>query len=278
MRKILTLAIFAAMAVTVLSGCAVTSDKYRFQQRIDHWYSLLNSEEKSLFRDARMTELGDSLSARLAKDPKLATNYRIMQESEAITSFDPDQTAVFFREIILRELNRKNLFKFMDRLDAQGQLDFAFSYAAASTNTNGLPEAFVKRMEKLQSSDGTYRALYESFIREYRLYDYTPAEVLFFFRTVSFAEVSRMRLFDVLKFLKANNALQPFLAGKIDEAAAIVTSQEKSLITTSMQLADLKSATSLNHLDERSLLKVYYEVVMKEMDSDAVRKTIAKFQ
>jgi len=114
--------------------------------------------------------------------------------------------------------------------------------------------------------------------KEYRLYNYSLNQINDFFRTVSFPEVSRRELFNILKMLKSTGSLEDFKAGKLEDAALKLDDKTKSLVTTEMEFTKLKNATSLSKLETLRLLEVYVKVIMIEMAPDTLEKTTAKFK
>jgi hypothetical protein len=246
-------------------GCSVTSEKYRYQHRFDHYYNLLNHDEKALFNADELDKLGASFDNRISNDAKFSNNMHTIQIYEAITTFDGKQTAVFFHDIILRELNRPVFYQFMDKLD------------------NNAQEAFVKKsnfaaiFDKYYQSNNDFRNFIENAKKEYRLYQFSNEQVYTFFRNVSFPEVSRRELFQVLKLLKSAKALDDFRAGKIKEASQKLDVSLKSTITAIDIFNDLKKRTSMTKLDTFIFLDVYFNVIMKEMDPYAVKQNLSKF-
>jgi len=262
MRKI----IYFILIIVFISGCAVTSEKYRYKVRFDNFYFLLNDSEKQLFASNKFQELGDSLKARLSNDKSLKEKWHSMQVAEAIYSFSPYETAKFFREIILRELNRENFYYFMNLLDSSSQIAFAKD-----------PSNFLQIFEKYYNQNTRFRHFVENLKTEYRLYGFSHEAILKFFRYISFPEVSRREFYYILKLLKSSQALNDFKAGNISEAVKKLDSYLSIQRVASDEWQRIKVNSSFTKLSSNEILEIYYNVIMKEMDADAVKKTLAKF-
>src|SRR5271157_2382562 len=102
MAKIITVLIISGLFL----GCSITTEKYRYKLRFDRFYFLLDSQEKVYFASGELDKLAASLNPRLISDKNLYSKWKDIQYYEAISTFDALQTSHFFREIILKELNR----------------------------------------------------------------------------------------------------------------------------------------------------------------------------
>lgn len=260
MKKILVFSVVLA----ILAGCSVTSEKYKYQQRFDHFYNLLNSQEKKDFAEGSTDKVGVSIDKRASEDKKLAAAWLAVQTEEAINTFDGVQSVKFFREIILRELNREPFYRFMNALDASLQSDFAFKKDLNKTVEQALNIREISR-------------LLDSVRMEYRLYGFSNIQIVDFFRNNSFPEISRRELYPVLKMLKDNQALGDFRIGNI---ASAVQKMEQALtknVSAKYDFDAIKKRSSLTKTDIKTFLDIYYNVIMKEMDPDAVERTLGKF-
>ncbi len=251
--------------IVFISGCAVTSEKYRYQGRIDNYYKLLNNDEKDAFRNGDYDQLAASFSKRIEADKKLSNEFIKVQQYEAITTFDAKQTAHFFREIILKELNRNNFYSFMNFFNEKSQLDFA-------RNSN-----FSEDFNNLYNNNREFKKFIDNLKTEYRLNGYSNDQIIKFFRNISFPEVSRRELYHVFEILKDFQGVNEFTNGNVILAAQKVDSGVTKLVTADMAFNELKKRTSLTRLNTSELLDVYYNVILKEMDPYAVARTLMKF-
>lgn len=247
-----------------LFSCTVTSEKYRYQKRVDHYTRLLNAEETSAFRANRMEDLASSFSGRIGKDPKLASAYQKVLIDEAIPTFSVTQAASFYREILMRELTRPLFYQLMNALNPLQQEAFV-----RSSN-------FAQGLEQASANADVSKAL-ELARKEYRLNGYSPAEIADFFRTVSFPQVSRRELYPLLSILKTTGGLPEFLAGKTADAAQKLEKKLPYDAALKEAFAALKERTSLTKVGTKVLLDLYLEVIMKEMDPYALKQTLSKF-
>lgn len=263
MKKVLLIAVL----VSLIGGCAVTSESYRYKTRFDDFYSLLNDQEKTYFNADQLTELGASLDARAASDPELSVNLREVKIHEAITTFDGFETARFFRYIILRELNRPNYYKLMNFLSN--------SEIEAFATGNGFETLFKQKIE----SDRKFEKFVASLKKEYRLYDFTDEQLIYFFRTVIFPDVTEKQVYYLFDMLKKMFLLDPFLKGETATAAQQLAAklQGNGAATYKMAWNDIRKYSGLANTDIPTFLSIYYNVVMKEMDADALKETIMKF-
>lgn len=258
--------LFAALAL-MLSGCAVTSESYRYRTRFNDFYSLLNDQEKAWLAGDKLDELGASLDSRSASDPDLAAELYDVRVHEAITTFDGKETAYFFRHIILRELNRPNYYKLMDMLSNADIQAFA--------NGNGFPAILAAK----EASDRKFARFVNSLQKEYGLYDYTDQQLYDFFRTVIFPEETQKQVYYLCDVLKKSFLLKPFLAGDIPAVASQLSQkfQGAAGLTVKRAWQELRGYSGLTHTDTATFLTLYHDVVMKEMDADALKETLQKF-
>lgn len=265
MNKI-KMTLFSLLALMLLAGCSVTSEKYRYQQRVDRFYSLLNQEEKADFAAGNVARAGASIEKRVASDKKLAEDYSVLQTEEAINTFDGAQTVRFFREIILRELNRPVFYRFMKYLDAKSQYDFAFN--------KGFDADLTAKLNNNQ-----FRNFMDIVRNEYRLKGFSNKQIAEFFRSISFPEVSRRELYHVLRILKesSQNALLDFKTGNTASAASQLDQALAKKPDIAADFAGIRERSGLTALDTARFLEVYSQIIMKEMDQGAVSRTLDKF-
>jgi len=262
MNKLITCLIIAVLAV----GCSVTTEKYRYKLRFDRFYFLLNNEEKEYFATGELDKVASSLSLRLQNDKNLKERWRDVQFYEAIATFDPYQTAHFFRDEILKELNRDNYYTFMRMLDAKTQMEFAL-------NTN-----FMVSYGNMYKTNVFFKSLVDSLKTEYRLYGFSDEEVYLFLRHIIFTETSEKDIFySLLKLLKGCGAIADFKAGNIQAASQKMTADIQNNQASALLFDTIRRTSGLTALSIHDLLQVYSSVVMKEMDPYALSHTLAKF-
>lgn len=253
-------------AAFLLFGCSVTSEKFRYQSRFDRFYFLLNNDEKGYFASGDLDKLSASIKPRLESDKALNKHWDDVQYYEAISGFNPAQTAHFFREVILKELDRDYYYKFMGMLDAGRQKEFAL--------TNGFMDSYLR----LYKQNPSFKSIVDSIKKDGRLYGFSDSQVYGFLRHTIFPEsCQKYSFFSLLKLLKECGALADFKAGNIALAAQklglfVQNSQEHAA-----QLQNISSKSGLSALPVPDLLLVYNSVVLKEMDPYALSHTLAKF-
>ncbi len=249
------------------AGCAVTSESYRYKIRFDDFYRLLNDQEKTFFNDNKLAELGASLDQRASTDLELSNDLREVKIHEAITTFDGSETAYFFRSIILRELNRPNYYKLMNFL-SNGETE------AFATGNN-----FVQMFEQKIQDNRKFSKFVDSLKKEYRLYDFTDEQLYRFFRSVVFPESTQKQVYYLFDVLKKSFLLQPFLDGDIDNVARQLDQKLQASSSTGIRMSwnSVRRYSGLVNTDTATFLRIYRDVVMKEMDPDALKETIMKF-
>jgi hypothetical protein len=189
-----------------------------------------------------------------------------MQFSEAIATFDPAETAHFFREIILKELNRDNYYVFMNELDERAQMEFAL-------NTN-----FMDYYENYYKTDVFFKNLVDSLKTEYRLYGFSDAQVYYFLRHTIFPEASQKEMvFYLLKLLSDCGALADFKDGNYAAASLKLKMEIQNNTASAVKVENIKKSSGLTMLPVEDLLQVYGKVVMKEMNPYALSHTLSKF-
>lgn len=268
-KGILQKLILSILAILMFSGCAVTSEEYRYKQRFDAYYKLLNENEKANFRAYKMKEVGKSIDVREANDAKLKANMYDVRIAEAITSFDGEEMTKFFYEIILRELNRTSFYKLMDFFNSAEQLNFVYQN-----------RDFIANFNSKYSKDKKFKRFVDSLKKEYKLYDFSTEEIMSFFRNVSFVEVSRKQVYSLFKFLKKIKLLSKADNGDFKTIAIELDKRFAKMASVSLkeEFLQIKNLSGMNNVESTELfLKAYYEVVLKEMDGNALAKTRAKF-
>lgn len=260
MRKLL----IAVLAVLAFSGCAVTSEKYRYQTRFDKFYHLLNDEEKVLFAANDMRGVGQSLARRQAADRDLSNAMKAVEDYEAITSFSDEQTAGFFRNVILKELNWPNYYRFLKSFTGQELTLFA----------NGA--GFDPVVEARYQSDRKFRAFMDDLRKEYRFYGFSNQQIVHFFRMISFPEAAGKQLYWLLEAMKKALVLEDFRAGNVAEAARKLSAGGKGNLGA-FDVVEIRKLTGLENMDMALFLDTYARVVIPQMDAEAVEKIWMKF-
>jgi len=259
--------VFIFAGILFFSSCAVTSDKFQFQKRMDNFYKLLNKDEIADFSKGDYTAFSNSMDSRLSNDQKLASAFSLVQENEAITTFDSFQTANFFRETILLELNRANYYRFMNFLDAKKQEAFVRG------------DSFQEQFDSMYKTDGNFRGFIDNLRTEYRLVGFSNDEITAFFRNVCFAEASRKEVYYLLQLLNEINCINDFLKGDIKTASAkLDEGAGDSHPLQSDELDSIRKLSGLTEVSSSTLLDLYYSVIMKEMDPYALSRTIETVQ
>jgi len=257
--------IFILIFSIIINSCTVTSEKYRYNWRISKFLNLLTEEEREAFKNNELSKLGVSLDYRISNDTDLSNKIRKIQEYEAITAFNGTQMAYFYRYTLLKELNRDNFYKFMDLLTADEQVEFA-------KNTN-----FDLISGEKYDKDNKFKNFVDYLRDNYNLKNYNFKQLYKFFREVSFPEVSRRELYYLLKVLSETKALDDFKKGEINSASQILDLSLQKSISIKYEFNRIKKSSSLSKLNTYQILDVYYNVIMKEMHPNALRKTLEKF-
>ncbi len=250
MKKVLVLFLFVSLV-----SCIVTTEKYRYQHRIDNFYSVLNEEEWADFKRGDFSSAAKSLSKRLKDDKTLYEKWKKVQYDEAIATFDVEQSLKFFYEIIFKELNRETYYKFMKMLPNEIKMSFI--------NRN------YEDIENYYHNDIKFKKFVDNLKKEYRFYKFDNPEIYRFFREIVFKEATQKRFYDFCKILSSMNLLYKFEKGE-DLTLNIDKTRE-------YDIEKLYNNTGLWGLPFSEVVKVYYKVVMKEMDKGAVIQTLHKF-
>ena len=249
-----------------LTGCAVTSNDYQYRMRLNHFYNLLTEDEKASLRASDYDKFGASVDQRLSADEKFRNGFIQVQRYEAVTTFDGKETGRFFKEIILREFNRGNFYRFMNLLNSTEQIAFV-------QNSN-----FGATFDQLYKTNGKFKGFIDNVRNNYCLYGYSNEDIARFFRNVSFPQVSRMELYYLLQILQKVNALDDFEKGNIQQAAKTLRDNFSKAYTLKNNFDDIQKISGITKVDLPSFLNLYNTVIMKEMDQYAVARTFDKFK
>ncbi len=251
--------IFVFFISLILSNCTTVSEKFRYQQRIDAFYNLLEEEEWTLFKKREFEKAGDLIKERLSNNREFFKKWKQMQYNEAIATFDPAQTLKFFYEIIYKELNRPQYYKLMSLMDEPSVIQFA-KY-----------ENIDKLCEDFYNKNNATKNFMDNLKKEYRLYKFSNREIFEFYRKVIFKEATQKYFYDFCKFINLLNLLNAFEKGEITKFASL-----KFDNVTEIEFQRIQKLTGLK-LRFSDFVNVYYEVVIKEMDKGAVVQTLHKF-
>ncbi len=247
MKKYLVLLLF-------LSSCAIEGEVYRLQSRINSWYSLLDDNAGRLFAQNRTEALGAYL------DSSQNENLRAIRINEAIMSFDGEQTAHFFYNVLLKDLARFSYEEYMQSLTPSEIADFA---------KNNIPP-------KTRVTDNARR--------HYGFKSFEDAEILSYYRNTSFPADYYPIVYDILAFLARYRTMDAFLSGDINTALStfdnIDALKKSNRIPVRQQgerdqkhWDELKSRVYMQSLSDREFLEVL-AAVLPEMDADVRIKTI----
>lgn len=247
--------------LVLLTSCITTTEKYRYQQRVDSFYHLFQEEEWNYFKSADFGSAAKMISERLNNDKKFLSKWKKVQYDEAIATFDVEQTLKFFYEIILKELNKDTYFVFMALL------------------THDLTLRFINKdyssLEIFYNSNNKFKNFVEKLKKEYRLYKFTNEEVFKFFREILFKEVTQKRFYNFCDILSDLKLLYKFENGNLSDIEnEILKGLPK---TVEIKLETFYNNTGLKELPLPEVIRVYYNVVMREMDKGALIQTLHKF-
>ncbi len=94
-----------------------------------------------------------------------------------------------------------------------------------------------------------------------------------------FPEVTEKQVYYLFAMLKKMFLLEPFLKGDTATTAQQLTAkmQGNGAVTFRMTWNDIRKYSGLANTDIPTFVNIYYDVVMKEMDPDALKETIMKF-
>lgn len=244
-----------------LTSCITTTEKYRYQQRVDNFYHLFQAEEWNYFKSADFGSAAKMISERLKNDNKFLSKWKKVQYDEAIATFDVEQTLKFFYEIILKELNKDAYFDFMELLPSNLMLSFI--------------NKDYSSLEDFYNSNNNFKNFVEKLKREYRLYKFTNEEVFKFFREILFKEATQKRFYNFCNILSDMKLLYEFEKGMLSYVENEISKGLPK--TVEIKLETFYNNTGLKGLPFTEVIRVYYNVVMKEMDKGAVIQTLHKF-
>ncbi len=245
----------------LFSSCAIEGEVFRLQTRMNSWYKLLDDTEDLLFAQNDIQTLGASLDQKESQDPIFKSNIVEVRIDEAIMSFDGTQTAHFFYNILLRDLARFSYEELFDSLSTAQKIEFI------TTSNTSIPAKVFSNAK-----------------RHYGFDSFTDAQIVDYYRTVSFPANYYPVIYDILVFLARYHNMESFLQGDMnttlttfDRVKELINSRsiphrrqgEKDWQTWN----EFKSRTYLSSLSDEEFLRVL-AVVLPQMDTDVRIMTI----
>ncbi|MCX7881690.1 MAG: hypothetical protein N2314_00505 [Brevinematales bacterium] len=252
------------LCVSFVMGCAVTTVEYRYKQRFDHFYKLLNDKEKSAFRADDFATVGKSLEERMSKDKNLSNAMDRVMFDEAIHTFRMDQVAMFFKRYILPGFHEDDYATFVQALPQSVLLKFAL-----------WDKTVVEDIQALLQKDKRLGTWWRHATTDGRLGDFSLAEAVSFYRWYIFVEKTRKEVYSVVKFLYDQKLLKAFLENMPEFGSRLEKLSQEVVVARELKV--VKRRAFLSSLGDKEFFQVYREVVFREMDQEALAKTIAMF-
>ncbi len=251
MKKYLAILLF-------LSSCAIEGEVYRLQSRVNSWYNLLDGGAERLFAQNNTKALGAYLDS--GDSPDFQNSLRAIRINEAIMSFDGEQTAHFFYNVLLKDLAR-------------------FSYAEYISSLSP-----VEISEFVRNSPPSKPRITDNARRHYGFKSFEDGEILSYYRNISFPADYYPAVYDILAFLARYRVMDDFLRGDIEGSMTVfenIDSLKKSNRIPVRQQGErdqkqwdeLKYRVHMESLTDRQFLDTL-AVVLPEMDADVRIKTI----
>lgn len=245
-------------------GCAITTVEYRYKERFDHFYQLLNDQEKKVFCADDFLSLGKSLEMRIKQDESLAKAIDTVMFDEAIHTFRLDQVGYFFKRYILTGFHQDDYDKFIKMMSKEMLLKFIAK-----------DPSLIQDLNALRQKNHNFDRWWRSLLKDGRLGDFSPEEIVSFYRNYIFPERTHSQVYYVLSFLADKKLLKLFLTGGNE-----VFSQSNYFVqgfVAEREVAAVRERAGLSKLSYGEFFWVYREVIFQEMDREAFRKTLAKF-
>ncbi|MFN4216447.1 MAG: hypothetical protein ACK4HQ_03485 [Brevinematales bacterium] len=250
--------------VVMLVGCAVTTVEHRYKERFDHFYRLLNKEERAAFCADDFATFGTLLEHRMASDQELSNAMDKVMFDEAIHTFRMDQVGLFFKRFILTGFHQDDYAFFVSTLSSQVLMKFAYN-----------EKTVVQDIQALIQKDKKLSSWWKKVRTDGRLGDFSLEQVLAFYRQYIFPAKTRSEVYYVVKLLSDNKLLRVFLDGSPDFESRL--KEIKKQIVISREIKAIKQRALLSSLNDEEFFRLYREVIFKEMDRDALKKTLAMF-
>ncbi|NPV38466.1 hypothetical protein BREVNS_0290 [Brevinematales bacterium NS] len=250
--------------IVMLVGCAVTTVEHRYKQRFDHFYRLLNKEEKAAFCSDDFATFGKLLENRMASDQELSNAMDKVMFDEAIHTFRMDQVGLFFKKFILTGFHQDDYAFFVSALPSQVLVKFAYDEKAVARDI----QALIQKDKRLSS-------WWKKVTTDGRLGDFSLEQVLSFYRRYIFPVKTHAEVYFVAKFLSDNKLLKAFLEGSPDFENRL--KEIKKQIVISREIKAIKERAQISSLSDEEFFRLYREVILREMDKGALAKTLAMF-
>ncbi len=251
--------------LTITTSCAIQGEVYRLQTRINYWHQLLNDDEEKMFAQNKVKELGLILDQKEESDPQFKQQIREVRINEAIMSFDGEQTAHFFYNVLLRDLAKFSYEEFIDSLSIEEKTQFV---------QKTLPDTIFTAK----------KSVFKNAIDDYGFNSFTNEEILNYYRTVSFPANYYVVVYDILAFLAKYRSMDLFLQGDVKGTVDIFNSIEKRQNSKSIAVRnqakkdlvlwnDFKKRTFLTSLSDAEFAEILL-IVLPEMDTTVLIQTI----
>ncbi|MGL5955829.1 MAG: hypothetical protein ACRC0X_04395 [Brevinema sp.] len=246
----------------LLSSCAIEGEVFRLQTRLDAWYQLLNESEDLLFAQYKITELGQLLDQKENENLEFRQQLREIRIKEAIMSFDGEQTAHFFYNILLRDLAKFSYEEFINSLSPQEQITFI---------TNPYTYSYPKQERIFRNAKKNYGFQY-----------FSDQQIIDYYRTISFPANFYPLVYNILAFLARYRTMETFLQGEIslEVFENIETLKKSRRIPLRNQgekdsaiWQELKQRSYFHMLSDQEFLEIL-RFILPEMDKEVRIKTI----
>ncbi|URA10186.1 hypothetical protein [Thermospira aquatica] len=247
----------------VFVGCEITTVEHRYKQRFDHFYGLLNDKEKAAFRADDFVTLGKLLDERMSRDKQFSNAMDAVMFDEAIHTFRMDQVGMFFKRYILTGFHQDDYQTFVNMIPKEMLVKFIENNSSV-----------VSELESLMKREKKVALWWKKVQTDGRLGDFSPGETLSFYRWYIFPERTRSQVYYVVKFLSEQKLLGMFLKG---DEMFFERIQRLTPVAATRELRLLKSRAGLERLSDGEFFRVYRDIVFKEMDQVALKKTLAMF-
>ena len=180
-------------------------------------------------------------------------------------SFDGEQTAHFFYNVLLKDLSKFSYEEFMDSLSVEEKTQFV---------QKTLPDTIFT----------TKKSVFNNAIEDYGFNSFTEKEILNYYRTVSFPANYYVVVYDILAFLAKYRSMDLFLQGDVKGTVDIFNSIEKRKSSKSIAVRkqaekdiilwnDFKKRTFLTSLSDEEFAEIL-KVVLSEIDATVLIQTI----
>lgn len=255
---------YLVLLLLMLNSCAIEGEVFRLQNRMNSLYQLLDDHEEQLFASNNLEALGESLDKKEITNEEFRQSLREVRINEAIMSFNGQQTAHFFYNILLRDLAKFSYEEFFHSLSNEEKISFI--------SQNELP-SYVKQKSIITKAK-----------KHYGFRSFSDKQIINYYKQVSFPANYHPTVYETLAFLARYRSLQSFLQGDIDGSLAMFENikqlsqsrripirkqGEKDLKTWK----DIKARVYMENLSDKEFLKVLASV-LPQMDETVRTATI----